>query len=242
MHSTLGRRITSTPSNNTSNRNAGRKWVDNRIPPLFYAPAIGSGVQAFTDLMGWTNRPNYSSANTLMRAAANVPTVRSTPIGDYIEYRPFDRLFYANQLGNQAAGTRRSILNASGGNRGMAIAGLLAADAAAQTKLGELFRQADEYNMGNRLRAAEFNRGTNQYNSQNSLAAQQANINVSKLKLNALQNALNMRDTERRLADSNRSTNLTNFFNNLGTVGLQQYNNRQFNLLGRNNYWSRGIR
>ena len=217
-------------------------WVNNTIPPLFYAPAIGSGVQAFTDLMGWTNRPDYSSSRSLMSAAANIPTVRSTPIGDYVAYTPFDRLFYANQLGNQAAGTRRNILNTSGGNRGMAMAGILAADAAAQTKLGELFRQADEFNLTNRFKGAEFNRGTNQYNSQNSLAAQQANIDVSKLKLNALQNALNMRDTERRLTDSNRSTNLTNFLTNLGTVGLQQFNNRQFNILGKNGYFDRRIR
>ncbi len=45
---------------------------------------------------------------------------------------------------SDVAATRRAITNTSGGNRAAAMAGLLAADYNAQTKLGELFRQAEE--------------------------------------------------------------------------------------------------
>lgn len=213
---------------------------DITIPTLFYAPAITSGIQAFTDTMGWTNKPDYSSSNSLTRAASGLRGVRSTPIGDYMAYRPLDRLFMANQLAAQAGATRRNVLNTSGGNRGAALAGILAADYNAQNALSRALMQAEEYNLGNKFKTAEFNRGTNQYNAQNSLAAQEANTKVDVAKLKAYEQALAWRDAERRLTDNTRAANLTNFANNLGNVGLQMYNNRMLNWLKAQEYF-RGL-
>ena len=38
---------------------------DKGLPFLRYAPAIGSGVAAFTDMMGWTNIPDYCGINKI---------------------------------------------------------------------------------------------------------------------------------------------------------------------------------
>jgi alpha-L-arabinofuranosidase len=141
-----------------------------------------------------------------------------------LTYRPLDRLFYSNILGAQAGATRRNILNTSGGNRGTAIAGLLAADYNAQNQLGNLFRQAEEYNAAQREKVATFNRATNMYNSEADLKAQAANTRNDEVKLDAAKAAANLRQAADAQASAARSANLTNFFDSLGNIGIDAYN------------------
>ena len=140
-----------------------------------YAPIVGGISTVFSDLMGWTNKPDYQYADAVdaaaERAASGYTHVGYTPLGDYLAYNPFDRLFYANELGAQQAATRRGILNLSNGNRGTALAGLLAADYSGNIGLGKLFREGEEYNLAQRQKVAEFNRATNMYNSEADLKA-----------------------------------------------------------------------
>lgn len=190
---------------------------------LRYLPAVGSAINVFTDLMGWTNKPDYSNADMIVDAADQFGSVSFSPIGDYMTYTPLDRLFYANQLGAQAGATRRAILNTSGGNRGTAIAGLLAADYNAQGQLGNLFRQAEEYNLAQREKVAAFNRGTNMFNSEQSLKAAIANRERDKARIDALVKAAAIRDAVDSRVGAARSANLTNFFNSLGDIGREAY-------------------
>lgn len=190
---------------------------------LRYLPAVGSAINVFTDLMGWTNKPDYSNADMIVDAANQFGSVSFSPIGDYMTYTPLDRLFYANQLGAQAGATRRAILNTSGGNRGTAIAGLLAADYNAQGQLGNLFRQAEEYNLAQREKVAAFNRGTNMFNSEQGLKAAIANRERDKARIDALVKAAALRDAVDSRVGAARSTNLTNFFNSLGDIGREAY-------------------
>jgi hypothetical protein len=44
--------------------------------------------------MGWTNKPDYTNANAVLEASKGVRDVRFNPIGDYLTYRPLDRMFY----------------------------------------------------------------------------------------------------------------------------------------------------
>ena len=188
---------------------------------LRYLPALGSAINVFTDLMGWTNKPDYSNADMIVDAANQFGSVSFSPIGDYMTYTPLDRLFYANQLGAQAGATRRAILNTSGGNRGTAIAGLLAADYNAQGQLGNLFRQAEEYNLAQREKVAAFNRGTNMFNSEQSFKAAIANRERDKARIDALVKAAAIRDAVDSRVGAARSANLTNLFDSLGNIGRE---------------------
>lgn len=188
---------------------------------LRYLPAVGSAINVFTDLMGWTNKPDYSNADMIVDAANQFGSVSFSPIGDYMTYTPLDRLFYANQLGAQAGATRRAILNTSGGNRGTAIAGLLAADYNAQSQLGNLFRQAEEYNLAQREKVAAFNRGTNMFNSEQSFKAAIANRERDKARIDAIVKAAAIRDAVDSRVGAARSANLTNLFDSLGNIGRE---------------------
>ena len=80
------------------------------------------------------------------------------------KFRPysFDELVKPYMMYGQAYDEQQ---NQSGGNRANAVAGMLAADYNAQGKLGDLFKQAEEYNQGLRERVENFNRSTDQFNS-----------------------------------------------------------------------------
>ena len=193
------------------------------LSALRFVPAIGGAIGAFSDLMGWTNKPDYSNADLVLNAANNIKDVKYDPIGNYLTYNPLDRLFYANQLGAQAGATRRSIMNTSGGNRGTAMAGLLAADYNAQNQLGNLYRQAEEYNANQRERVATFNRGTNMFNAENSLKAAMASRDNAKARVNAAAQAAAIRDAVDAKVGAARSANLTNLFDSLGDIGREQF-------------------
>lgn len=193
-----------------------------------YAPIAASGVGVLTDALGWTNKPDYSNADAILDAIANGGNYRpvsAAPLGDYLIYNPFDRNYYINKLNAESGATRRAIINQSAGNRATALAGLLAADYNAQGKLGDLARQAEEYNLGQKERVATFNRGTNQFNSEMGLKAAMANqsalANLRDYRLKGTMAAAEMREKARMLADANRSANLTNFVQGLGDIGSE---------------------
>lgn len=111
---------------------------------LRYAPVIGAAIGLGQNLF---SRPDYTSADTILEAAnqaGNYTPIGYTPIGNYLQYRPFDRNFYLNKLNAQAGATRRAIMNTTSPSRNAA---LLAVDYNAQGRLGDLARQAEEYNL-----------------------------------------------------------------------------------------------
>ena len=193
-----------------------------------YAPIAGAGIGVLTDALGWTNKPDYSNADAILDATANggnYMPVSEAPLGDYLTYNPFDRNYYINKLNAESGATRRAIVNQSAGNRATALAGLLAADYNTQGKLGDLARQAEEYNLGQKERVTTFNRGTNQFNSEMGLKAAMANqsalANLRDYRLKGTMAAAEIREKARMLADANRSANLTNFVQGLGDIGSE---------------------
>ena len=206
-------------SNNTSN-NSNSTWMR-------YAPVAAAGAGVLTDALGWTNKPDYSNADTIFDTinSGNYTPVSATPLGDYLTYNPFDRNYYINKLNAESGATRRAIVNQSAGNRATALAGLLATDYNTQGKLGDLARQAEEYNLAQREKVAAFNRGTNQFNSEMGLKAAMANqgalASLRDYRLKGTLAAAQMRENTKRLADTNRSANLTNFVQGLGDIGSE---------------------
>lgn len=211
-------------SNNIDNNSGTSNWLAN----LRYIPALGNAISVFTDLMGWTNKPDYTNANAVLEASRGVRDVRFNPIGDYLTYRPLDRMFYQNQLNAQAGATQRNIINTSG-NRGSAMAGLLASGYNAMNSQGNLARQSEEYNEAQRQQVAQFNRETNKFNSQMDLEAQRANLGASEVRMNAALNAAKLRDAIDARVGASRSANLTNLFDSIGDIGREEFTRNMIN-------------
>lgn len=191
---------------------------------LRYAPVVGSGLSVLSDSLGVTNKPDYTNSDMVRNSVNNLPNINYTPIGNYLTYKPLDREFYINKLNAQSGATRRAIVSQSGSNRASATAGLLAADYNAQSQLGNLARQAEEYNQAQRAQVEQFNRGTNQANSEMDMKAQLANQSNRELILRARMAEAQMRDQIESRAGAAKSSNLSTFFNNLGNVGIDEAN------------------
>jgi hypothetical protein len=195
---------------------------------LRYAPIAGSALGVIGDLF---SKPDYSNANLVMEAANKAGEylpVGYTPIGNYLDYTPFDRSYYINKLAGQAGATRKAIVNQSAGNRATAMAGLLAADYNAQGKYGDLIRQAEEFNLAQRQAVEQFNRATNQANAEMGLQASRANQAArqaaAEARLKGVTQAAALRDAEDKQRAASRSANLSGLFTNLGNVGTDILN------------------
>lgn len=191
---------------------------------LRYAPVVGAAIGLGQNLF---SRPDYTSADAILEAAnqaGNYTPIGYTPIGNYLQYRPFDRDFYLNKLNAQASATRRAIMNTTSPSRNAA---LLAADYNAQGRLGDLARQAEEYNLAQRQAVETFNRGTNQANAEMGLKAAMANqeaaLKARNSRLSGVAQAMAVRDAVDARRGASMSANLTNFFNSLGDIGREEY-------------------
>lgn len=190
---------------------------------LRYAPVVGAAIGLGQNLF---SKPDYTSADAILEAAnqaGNYTPIGYTPIGNYLQYRPFDRDFYLNKLNAQAGATRRAIMNTTSPSRNAA---LLAADYNAQGKLGDLARQAEEYNLAQRQAVEQFNRGTNQANAEMGLKAAMANqeaaLKARSSRLSGVAQAMAVRDAVDARRGASMSANLTNFFNSLGDIGREE--------------------
>ena len=193
------------------------------------APIFGTGLALALD--PWINRPDYTNADLVLEAGKSAGNVDFTPIGDYLPYKPYDRLFYANQLAANQAATRRALLNTTGGNTAAARGLLLAADNQGINQMGNLWRQAEEYNEANRQAIADFNRGTNMFNSEGRLKADMANQGQANVRINAAIEAAKLRALEDDRVAETRSANFTNFLDNLGDLGRE---NLYYNMVNNN--------
>lgn len=199
---------------------------------LRYAPVIGAAIGLGQNLF---SKPDYTSANAILEAAnqaGNYIPVGYTPIGNYLQYRPFDRNFYLNKLNAQAGATRRAIMNTTSPSRNAA---LLAADYNAQGRLGDLARQAEEYNLAQRQAVETFNRGTNQFNSEMGLKAAMANqeaaLRARSSRLSGVAQAMAVRDAVDARRAASMSANLTNLFDSLGNIGIDEMNRADRDML-----------
>ena len=191
---------------------------------LRYAPVVGAAIGIGQNLF---SRPDYYTSNAILEAAnqsGDYIPVDYDPIGNYLQYKPLDRNYYMSRLNAQAGATRRAIMNSTSPSRN---ASLLAADYNNQLATGNLARQAEEYNLAQRQAVEQFNRGTNQANSEMGLQAAMANqralMNTRNARLSGIAQAMALRnDIDARRAAS-MSANLTNFFNSLGDIGREEY-------------------
>ena len=194
-----------------------------------YAPIIGSGLASLSDLF---SKPDYGSADLISGVDLGAESAGYAPIGNYLSYRPLDRDFYINKMNQQAAATRRGLMNTSGGNRLNAQAGILAADYNYGQNMGNLARQAEEYNQQLRERVEAFNRGTNMFNTETGLKASMFNAEsrnaAKRARLGQATTTAQLRQAIKDQDSARRSANITNFLQGLGDMGWE---NEQANWL-----------
>ena len=202
---------------------------------LRYAPVVGAAIGLGQNLL---SKPDYSSPDTLMSLANEIGSytpIAAERLGDYLTYRPFDTNYQLNKLQSQAAASRRSIAEQSGGNRAAAMMGLANLDYNTLNAIGDTAMKANEYNAAQRERVSTFNRGTDQANADLGLKAAMANretqLKANSARLSAAAQALQMKDAIDARRGASLSANLTNFFDNLGNIGIDAYNRADRDML-----------
>ena len=197
---------------------------------LRFAPALMSGMASFTDLF---SEPDYEAADRIASIDIQPSLVSASPVGQYMSYKPLDRMFYINNLNKNAGATRRAINNNSGGNRAAAMAGILSADYNYGESLGTMARQAEEYNQALMERVKGFNRQTDMFNSQQSLQAQATNAqsrnDATKMRLAQAEEVARYRQAAKDAYNLRRSNNLNSFITNLGNIGWEEYQKNMIN-------------
>ena len=199
---------------------------------LRYAPVVGAAIGVGQNLF---SKPDYTGVDTILEASnqiGNYTPIDYTPIGNYLTYKPFDRNFYINKLNAQSGATRRAIMNTTSPSRN---ATLLAADYNAQNALGNLARQAEEYNLAQRQSVEQFNRATNQANAEmnlkSALANQEAELKAKSARFNGIAQAMSMKDNIDARRGASISANLTNLFDSLGNIGIDTMNRNDRDML-----------
>lgn len=204
-----------------------------------HIPTVGLGIASITDAAGWTNKPDYSNADAILEATRGAGTyqpVKFKPVGNYLTYKPFDRNFYINSMNADANATRRALMTTAGGNRGTAMAGILSAGNNYQNQIGNLARQAEEYNFGLRSQVEGFNRDTDNINSQGFLQADMANqkalLEARDFSLKGTMSAAEMRERARLASEQAKGANISGFLNSIGDIGRENmaWNWRNFGL------------
>lgn len=208
----------------------GRKFAGTKDTYSRYAPAVGSALGAIQSVF---QKPDYTNSDLILDVVNNLSRNKVSPtlLSDYLSYKPIDRNYYLNQLKGQAGATRRAVMN-SGLSSGQRMAGLLAADYNAQQGIADALLKTDMYNEQLRQSIAQFNRGTSQYNSGALMQADAQNAQLAQardnMRLSGTTTAANMRELADTALATSRSANLTNFFDNLGSIGRE---NRDTNML-----------
>ena len=192
----------------------------------------GLGLQAGATLYNVLNPTDYSNADAVINAAkeaGNYQPINFRPVGDYLTYRPLDRNYEGNKIRSAMAAERRALTNLSGGNRGTAVAGILASDYNLINQLGDVDRRAAESNREHEAKVAEFNRGTNQFNSEGFLKADMSNQDAmsraSQARLEGLAKGYAMRQAADDAKASAINAGISGIAENLFGLYQQNYNN-----------------
>jgi len=200
-----------------------------------YAPVFGAGALTLTDLLGITNKPDYSHLRGLEAAvnrAGYTPDIGYKPIGDYKKYTPYDVTFGLNRLAGGSRATSGMIAN-SAAPIGTKMAGQLANTANYLKSTGDMYRSALEYNDAKDSEARKFNRETNMANSEMDMKAQIANAENTQLArryhIAALSDLARMKLAIDQGSDQAKAINLSNFLTSLGNVGRENFAMNQLN-------------
>ena len=205
--------------NTPESGNLAKPWekdtngVKNRnLSMLRHADTLANIAAVSSDLFGLTNTPttfNYIPA---------FQSVGYTPLGNYIPVTHYDTRYEANRRAQQAAATRNAIMNSSSPSR---WANLLAADYNAQIAEGEALRQGAMQDYERMIQREQFNRATNQANSElglkTSIANQDARIKYAQAALHQAK----MNEDNSNAASAARAANLSALAESIANMGRE---------------------
>ena len=191
------------------------------LVPLKYANVAGSAIGVIGDLLGGTNKPDYSGLDPLYDLYRRKSNATYQPIGNYQKYKPMDRDYYINMINAQVGAKKRAMLDMSNGNRAQAAAMLAGADVTGQQSMADLIMNVDKENLARYDAAKKFNQATDTENAKNFLAASLQNSQNESSKISAAQTIASLKYNIDKDAATNKSANLTSFFNNLAGVGKE---------------------
>lgn len=206
-----------------------KSTVDSTLPTWprkvgMFGPLVGLGMQA----LGIGRNPGEDAYNMSLNAVNNISNPYPSHIGNYIKYTPFDLWSTLNRGDNALLASNRGVMNTSGSN-GSKINGLIASSNNYYQGIGNLIRQAQEYNMKNMNDVATFNRGTDQFNAQAdnqfALAANQNN----QWKANELMNYAAQKAAQDRQWYDDLYGNLNDLFTNISNYGRENMTMNQVN-------------
>lgn len=185
---------------------------------------LGSLLQ-YTPVLG-----NLIGAASVGRAERVDPTyITPEQLNDYLQYNPIDPNTYTNPILGQAANTRRVMADLSGGSRASMLAGNLGINAQTQKAVSDAALQAEAINEQRRVQAAEFNRGTNQFNASERARAKQYNASAK-----TMTDDINARNrAARRTAIRGY---LSGALQGLGSIGREQANRNIIKTMGLDYY------
>lgn len=193
-------------------------------------PIAMNAVNVATDLAGLTNKEDYTAANAVEVAAdraSKYTPVKFTPITTDLKAKHFDLDTALNRLSAETAATRRNILNTSSGNRAAAAASTLAADYNKQNTIGNILREAQQYNFGIDSQVDAAKRAVAQYNSEGAMRAAQANqqarAQANQSYMSGIIQAMQLRQAEQQAASAARSANLNALSTSIGNIGKENF-------------------
>ena len=226
------------------NVNPGGGMSDGMIDSLRMAPIYGSGMAA---LHGLLSDPEYDNADAILGYAKKMGTPITIPvrtIGDYRARRPFDERYLVNMALRNRTAAMRSGINTAGGNRALQLGYASALAHQGQNELAEIMRQAYLANRSDDASVAEFNRGTNQFNASsiNNRNQVQAQLNSGReaQALSGISAAYQLRQRIKDAWDQATAQNLSNLFNNLGSLGKEKGQNKMIQSMAENGYFPYG--
>ena len=173
-------------------------------------PVLGSTIGALASLF---DKPDYSTMQRTENKYEAIPHVSATPVGERLTFNPIDVNYIATQMNNQGIGARRAAMESGAGYstpyniyQG-------------QTALGDMFTKAVESDNRQRQAIGEFNRQTSMFNSQQALAAAQAEMQRGAALAHGYLQTGQLRNEELGKVQAARSLQLTKMFDNLGALG-----------------------
>lgn len=195
-----------------------------------YAPMVGNLTSALWNAFA---KPDYSNIDRVERKMMNAPKVASTPVGQYMEYNPVDRNYLLNPMLASSQSSLRAAQN-SGLNAGQVGNQLLALNNSTQNAIGNTLFQADAINDDRKLKALDFNRATDQYNSQSRFNADATNLEAYQQGANTLLQTLPLREQIAAGKYAAISNDLSNMFTSVGNVGKENFEFNNINELAKN--------
>ena len=124
-----------------------------------------------------------------------------------------------NKMNGQAAGMRDSILNTSGGNRAIAMAGLSGINRQSQEALGDQYMRAQDINYGRKNQSLQFNAGVEAQNvaGRNAAQAQNVQLAIQEADMNARNRAAKRNAARQAILQASQD---------LGGIGKENFFNR----------------